>query len=42
MTLGRSYDELMSRIQVTDAMRARVLHRLEQETPSASRSHGRS
>lgn len=42
MTLGRSYDELMSRIQVTDAMRARVLHRLEQEAPSASRSRSRS
>lgn len=40
MTLGQSYDELMSRIQVTDAMRARVLHRLEQEAPS-SRSRSR-
>lgn len=41
MTLGQSYDELMSRIQVTDAMRARVLHRLEQDAPSVSRSRSR-
>lgn len=37
MTLGRSYDELMSRIQVTELMRARVLHRLEQEKPAPIR-----
>lgn len=35
MTLGRSYEEIMSRIQVTDAMRSRMLKQLAQ-TPSAS------
>ena len=37
MTLGRSYDELMSRIQVTELMRARVLRRLEQEELAPTR-----
>lgn len=35
MTLGQSYKEIMSRVQVTDAMRSRILSRLA-HTPSGS------
>ena len=37
MTLARKYDEIMSRILVTDAMRSRILEQLEAAGQPASR-----
>lgn len=37
MTLGRSYDEIMSKIQVTDTARERILKRLSAEVPAPRR-----